>query len=57
MNRGARRATIFLADDHCAKFLTENGIRATFAVPSGAAGKTLENRPVIDIDELREKMK
>jgi len=38
--------------DHCAGFLAENGIPATFAVPSDHLGSTLENRPVLSTDDL-----
>ena len=37
---------------HCADFLAESGIRATFAIPSFSIGKTLEERPIINKDEL-----
>ena len=37
---------------NCAAFLAENGIPATFAVPSSCIGKTLETRPVIDKDDV-----
>lgn len=38
--------------DNCAAFLAERGIRATFAVPAGFIGSTLEERPVIDLPRL-----
>lgn len=34
--------------DNCAAFLAERGIKATFAIPAGFIGSTLEGRPVID---------
>ncbi len=38
--------------DNCAGFLAELGIKATFAVPAGFIGSTLEGRPVIDLARL-----
>ncbi len=38
--------------EHCAAFLAENKIRATFAVPSACIGGTLENRSVMTKDQL-----
>lgn len=37
---------------NCAAFLAKNGIPATFAVPSSCIGKTLENRPVMDKEDI-----
>jgi len=38
---------------HCAELLTENGIPATFAIPSSYIGKTLENRDVISEEDVK----
>ncbi|MFH1552347.1 MAG: polysaccharide deacetylase family protein [Candidatus Omnitrophota bacterium] len=38
--------------NHCASFLAENGIIATFAVPSSHIGQTLEERSVMDVRQL-----
>ena len=38
--------------EHCAGFLHENDIKATFAVPSSCIGGTLENRPVVEKTDI-----
>ena len=38
--------------EHCAGFLADKGITATFAVPAYLAGGTLENRPVMSESQL-----
>ncbi|MGB2600295.1 MAG: polysaccharide deacetylase family protein [Candidatus Omnitrophota bacterium] len=38
---------------NCAEYLTKKGIRATFALPSSSIGKTLENRTVVDKNDIR----
>jgi peptidoglycan/xylan/chitin deacetylase (PgdA/CDA1 family) len=38
--------------DSCAKYLKEKGICATFAIPSDLIGTTLENRPVINKENI-----
>ncbi len=38
--------------EHCAGFLADSGVSATFAVSSDHIGKTLENRPVMDKSQL-----
>ena len=39
--------------DSCAHFLTENGVRATFAISPCHIDKTLENRPVVSRDNIQ----
>jgi peptidoglycan/xylan/chitin deacetylase (PgdA/CDA1 family) len=38
--------------ENSARFLAENGLRATFALPSGFIGATLEGRAMMDNDHL-----
>lgn len=40
--------------DSCARYLADKGLRATFAVPSGFIGSSLEGRPVINADQMTE---
>jgi peptidoglycan/xylan/chitin deacetylase (PgdA/CDA1 family) len=42
---------------NCAEYLAKKGIRATFAVPSSSIGKTLENRPVVDKNDILQLVK